>query len=77
MWLLVIPLVSFGHCIECPSLIYGFTVNTMAKRYQRHNQKLYIKGGQSIQWSNDTKGITRSGISKKDSQYNGQKIPKA
>jgi hypothetical protein len=92
------PLVSVGHCIDCPSLIYGFWlfiwyfltivltvlrytasryafgicpyikegVNTIAKRYQRHNQKPYIKEGQSIQWSKDTKGITRSRISKKD-----------
>ena len=41
------------------------TVNTMAKRYQRHNQKPYIKEGQSIQWPKDTKGITKSRISKK------------
>jgi hypothetical protein len=46
----------------------------MAKRYQRHNQKPYIKEGQSIQWPKDTKGITRSCISKEDSQYNGQCI---
>jgi hypothetical protein len=49
----------------------------MAKRYKRHNQKPYIKEGQSIPWPKDTKGITRSRISKEDSQYNGQKIPKA
>ena len=34
----------------------------MAKRYQRQNQKPYIKG-QSMQWPKDTKGITRSRIS--------------
>ena len=49
----------------------------MDKRYQRHNQKPYVKEEQSKQWSKDSKGITRSHISKKDSQYNGQKIPKA
>ena len=49
----------------------------MVKGYQRHNQKPYIKEEQSIQLPKDTKGITRSRISKKDSQYNGQKIPKA
>ena len=49
----------------------------MANRYQRHNQKPYFKEGQSIKWPKDTKGITRSCISKEDSQYNGQKIPKA
>jgi hypothetical protein len=38
---------------------------------------MYIKEGQSIEWSKDTKGITRSRISKKDSEYNDQKIPKA
>ena len=47
----------------------------MVKRYQRHNQKPYIKEGQSIKWPKDTKGITRICISK-DSQYNGQKIPR-
>jgi hypothetical protein len=73
--LLVMPLVSFGHFIDCPPLIYSFwlclwyllaivlyqrrTVNTMVKRYQRHTQKPYIKEGQSIQWPTDTKGITR------------------
>jgi hypothetical protein len=49
----------------------------MDKRYQRHNQKPYIKEGQSIKWPNDAKGITRSRISKKNSQNNGQKIAKA
>jgi hypothetical protein len=24
IWLLITPLVSFGHCIACPSLISGF-----------------------------------------------------
>jgi hypothetical protein len=59
-----------------PEAVYQRTVNAMAKRYQRHNQKPYIKEGQSIQWPKDTEGITRSRISK-DSQYNSQKIPKA
>jgi hypothetical protein len=36
--LLIAPLVSFGHCVICPS-IYSF-YNTMIKRYQRGNQKL-------------------------------------
>jgi hypothetical protein len=49
----------------------------MVKKYQMNNQKPYIKEGQSIQWPTDTKGITRGCISKEDSQYNGQKIPKA
>jgi hypothetical protein len=60
-----------------PEAVYQRRVNAIAKRYQRHNQKPYIKEGQSIQWPKDTKDITRSRISKKDSQYNGQKISKA
>ena len=50
-----------------PEAVYQRTVNTMVKRYQRHNQKRYIKELQSIQWPKDTKGITRSRISKKQS----------
>jgi hypothetical protein len=38
----------------------------MVKRYQRHNQKPYIKEGQWIQWPKDTKGITKSSMSKTD-----------
>ena len=48
----------------------------MVKIYQRGNKKQYIKEGHSIQWSKDTKEVIRKGISKKDIQYNGQKIPK-
>ena len=32
----------------------------MAKRYQRHNQKPYIKEGQSMQWSKYAKGISEA-----------------
>jgi hypothetical protein len=61
---LVTPMVSFGHCIICLS-IYGFwlplwyllAIDTMAKRYQRGNQKSYIEG-QIIQWPKDTIGVT-------------------
>jgi hypothetical protein len=35
-----------------------------------------MKEGQTIQWPTDTKGVIRSLRSKKDRQYNGQKIPK-
>jgi hypothetical protein len=38
------------------------------------NQNPYIEG-QTIQWSQDTKGVIRIRISK-DRQYNGHKIPK-
>jgi hypothetical protein len=48
----------------------------MVKRYQRGNKKLYIKEGHSIQWSKDTKEVIGNSRSKKDIQYNGQKIPK-
>jgi hypothetical protein len=43
--LLITPLVSFGHCVVCPtkgvirSRNWRRTDNTMAKRYQRGNQK--------------------------------------
>jgi hypothetical protein len=44
--LLIASLVSFGHCVVCPSSPYSFLlslwyflVNTMAKRYQRGNKK--------------------------------------
>jgi hypothetical protein len=45
----------------------------MARRYQRVNQKPKIKEIQTIQWPEDTKGLTRSRKSKKYRQYNGQK----
>ena len=49
--LLIAPLISFGHCVICPSndqkiakgqseAVNGDTDNTMTKRYQRGNQKL-------------------------------------
>jgi hypothetical protein len=77
--LLITPLVSFGHCIVCPTLICAFwlplwyllaivssvllwlsrTDDTMAKRYQRGNQKAYIEVGQTIQWQKDTKWVIR------------------
>ena len=46
----------------------------MVKRYNRGNKKQYIKEGHSIQWSKDTKEVIRNSTSKKDIQYNGQKI---
>ena len=48
----------------------------MVKRYNRGNKKQYIKEGHSIQWSKYTKEVIRNSTSKKDIQYNGQKIPK-
>ena len=48
----------------------------MVIRYQRGNKKHYIKEGNLIQWSKDTKEIIRNSTSKKDIQYNGKKIPK-
>jgi hypothetical protein len=47
----------------------------MVKRYQRGNKKQYIREGQTIQWSKDTKEVIGNSTSKKDIQYNGQKIP--
>ena len=46
----------------------------MATRYQRSNQKPYIKG-QTTQWPQDTKWVLRIRTSK-DRQHNGHKIPK-
>ena len=48
----------------------------MVKRYQRGNKKQYIKEGHSIQWSKDAKEKIRHSTSKKNIQYNGQKITK-
>ena len=48
----------------------------MTKRFQRGNQNLSIKEGQTTQWPKDTKGVTRICKSKKDRQHNDQKIPK-
>ena len=47
----------------------------MATNYQRGNQNPYIEG-QTTQWPQDTKGVIRIRISKKDRQHNGHKIPK-
>ena len=46
----------------------------MVTRYQRGNQKPYIKEEQTIQWSQETKGVIRSRISKKNRQHNGQEL---
>ena len=46
-------------------------------KYTKGITRSRISKTESIQWPTDTKGITRSCISKEDSQYNGQKIPKA
>jgi hypothetical protein len=53
--ILVTPLVSFGHCIACPSSIYGFWLESVYQRYQRGSQNPYIK---------DIKGVVRICISK-------------
>jgi hypothetical protein len=53
--ILIIPLVSCGHCVVSSTLID----NTMATRYQRDNQNPWIKGEQKTQWPQDTKGIIR------------------
>jgi hypothetical protein len=39
------------------------TDNTVAKRYQRGNQNLYIVEEQTTQWPKDTKGAIRIHIS--------------
>jgi hypothetical protein len=66
--LLITPLVSFGHCIACTSLIYSFWLPLW--------YLVAIKEVQAIQWPKDTKGVIRSRKSKRYRQYNGHKIPK-
>jgi hypothetical protein len=59
--LLITPLESFGHCMVCPTLIYAFwlPLDSMPKKWQTDNQKAQIEVGQTIQWPQDTKGVTR------------------
>jgi hypothetical protein len=74
---LITSLVSFDHCIVCPSLMYCFLLLLWYLLTIVLNFLLwYIKEGHSIQWSKDTKEVIRNSTSKKDIQYNGQKIPK-
>ena len=40
------------------------------------NRNLYIEEEQTTQWPQDTKGVIRIRISKKNRQHNGHKIPK-
>jgi phage FluMu protein Com len=44
---------------QSESIYQRRTDNTMAKRYQRGNQNLYIKEEQTTQWPKDTKGAIR------------------
>jgi hypothetical protein len=85
---LITSLVSFDHCIVCPSLMYCILLPLLylltivlyvllwCTVSLRGNKKHYIKEGHTIQWSKDTKEVIRNSTSKKDIQYNGQKIPK-
>jgi hypothetical protein len=66
--ILIIPLVSFGHYVVKAD-------DTMAKRYQKGNQNLYIKEKLTTQWPKDTKVVIRIHISKKSRGQNAQKIP--
>jgi hypothetical protein len=71
--ILITLLVSFGHCVVYPSLIYSLWLplwylvaialsdNTMAKRYQKGNQNPHIE--QTTQWPKDTKRVIRIRIS--------------
>jgi hypothetical protein len=52
------------------------TYHTMDKKYQRGNQKTGNEERHTIQCPKDTKEAIRRQESKKDIQYNGQKIPK-
>jgi hypothetical protein len=75
--LLIIPLVSCGHYVVCPSM-YVFWLSLLCLVvillwHQRDNQKTYIEG-QTTQWPQDTKGISRRRTSK-GRQHNGHKTP--
>ena len=61
---------------ERSETVFRRTDNTMAKRYQRGNQKPYIEDEETTQCLEDTKGAIRNCILKKNRQHNGQKIPK-
>jgi hypothetical protein len=61
--ILITSLVSFGHCVVCPSSIYRFWLPLW-----------YLLA--ITQWPKDTKGVIRICILKKDRQHNDQKIPK-
>jgi hypothetical protein len=91
--LLISPLVSFGHCIVCISLIYSFwfplwyLLVIVLSVFHWFTASDFPFGifwplywlsfiRQTIQWPKDTNGEIRSCKSMKDRQYNGQKIPK-
>jgi hypothetical protein len=66
-------------CLKIPKRVTRnrrMTHNTIAKWYERSNQKPCVEEWQTTQWPNDMKGVIRSRIPKKDGQYNGQMIPK-
>jgi Na+-translocating ferredoxin:NAD+ oxidoreductase RnfD subunit len=77
-WLILIsPLVSFGHCIVCSSLIYWFWLPLwylLAIVLSVFRRFTYYDCPFDIFW--DTKGAIRISKSTKNRQYNGQKIPK-
>jgi hypothetical protein len=63
--LLITTLVSFGHCVVCPSSVYSF--------YPSGDQKPSTEEGQTTQWPKDTQVVIRSRKPKKDRQHNDQK----
>jgi hypothetical protein len=63
--ILIIPLVSFGHCVVSSSSIYRFWLTLW-----------YLFAILTTQWPTDTKVVIRISISKKNWQHDGQKIPK-
>jgi ABC-type sugar transport system permease subunit len=83
------PLVSFGHCVVCPSFdlrllialwyllaIVLFVLPLIYSFWLSFVIFWPLKEGQTTQWPKDNKGQSEAVNQRKDKQYNGQKIPK-
>jgi hypothetical protein len=66
------PLVSFGHCVVCPS----FDLRLLIALCYLLIRSRKSKEGQTTQWPKDTKGQSEVVNQRKDRQHNGQKITK-
>jgi hypothetical protein len=74
--LLIAPLVSFGHCVVCPSPTYSFLLPLWYLLVILLSVLLLLTPSYSLFWPRDTKEVIRRSKSKKDRQHKGQKIPK-
>jgi hypothetical protein len=73
LWLLITALVSCGHCIVSPAVVYGFWFPLW---YLVPIVLSLITARETIQWPQDTKAEIRSHKLQLERQYNGHKIPK-